>query len=48
MSNIASNGSGGGVYASKSVVALTGAEFTKNHGASGGGWLSLVSGNVEC
>ena len=46
MSNVASKGSGGGVYASKSDIALTGAEFTENQGALGGGWLSLVSSNV--
>ena len=46
MSNVACEGSGGGVYASNSDIALTGAEFAENHGALGGGWLSLVSRNV--
>ena len=40
MFNIASTGSGGGVYASSSVMILNKAEFTGNHGAWGGGWLS--------
>ena len=35
--NNASTGSGGGVYASSSVMFLKEAVFTKNHGARGGG-----------
>ncbi|CAN0085623.1 unnamed protein product, partial [Ascophyllum nodosum] len=34
-------GSGGGVYASSSVIALTGATFLENHGARGGGVASF-------
>ena len=37
MFNNASTGSGGGVYASSSVLSLNEAVFTKNHGVWGGG-----------
>ena len=46
MFNVALVGSGGGVYASRSVIALIGAEFKKNRGARGGGWSSRTCKNV--
>ena len=46
MFNVAPVGSGGGVYALRSVIALTGAEFKGNHAARGGGWSSRTCRNV--
>ena len=37
--NVASTGSGGGVYASKTVMSIINAVFTDNRGVWGGGWL---------
>ena len=42
MLNVASIGSGGGVYVSSSVMTLSGIVFKENHGATGGGWSSPV------
>ena len=36
--NVASAGSGGGVYALSSVVSINKAVFKENIGSSGGGW----------
>ena len=40
MSNVASTGSGGGVYVSSSVMALSGTVLKENRGTAGGGWSS--------
>ncbi|CAN0193466.1 unnamed protein product [Ascophyllum nodosum] len=42
MFNVATTGSGGGVYASESVMSLNGPVFTENNGVQGGGWSQLM------
>ena len=42
MFNVATAGSGGGVYASESMMSLNGAVFTENNGVQGGGWSQLM------
>ena len=42
MSNVASTGSGGGIYVSSSAMAISGTVFKENRGATGGGWSSHI------
>ena len=42
MFNVATTGSGGGVYALESMISFEETVFTENHGVRGGGWSQQI------